>query len=208
MPEQLAAAAANALSLEALARQATERSAAEERCGSRRKEVERIKNCRTEVEQTEARIAGLRSKVTGAREAVKTAQGLQSQSTDALVSARKEEARADEADPSSAETNAQLRLTLAAGLCTLHSNGSITFWQPASSSMLLRQRSSICNSNRCAPTIHLQGLPRPRTRKGGQRGATTIRPLGAGSGDPGLRETGPICAGCRRSQGRVTGASA
>ena len=114
MQEQLAAATANALSLEVLARQATDRSAAEKQVRLAEEEVRRIKNCRTEVEQTEARIAGLRSKVTGAREAVKTAQGLQSQSADALVSAE-EEARADEADPSSAETNAQLRLTLAEG---------------------------------------------------------------------------------------------
>ena len=114
MQEQLAAAAANALSLEVLARQATDRSAAEKQVRLAEEEVRRIKNCRTEVEQTEARIVGLRSKVTGAREAVKTAQGLQSQSADALVSAE-EEARADEADPSSTQTNAQLRLTLAEG---------------------------------------------------------------------------------------------
>jgi hypothetical protein len=112
MQEQLAAAAANAVRLELLARQAGDRSAAEKQVRLAEEEVRRIKSCRTEVEQTEAKIVDLRSKVTGAREKAKKAQELQSQSANALVSAE-EEARADGADPSSTQTNAQLRQTLA-----------------------------------------------------------------------------------------------
>ena len=106
--EQWANATAHAASLQQLAQQATERSAAAELVRLAEQEVRRIKDLRTEVEATENRVAELTRKVAEAREAVDTARDRQKESDAALASAR-EAARAEEADPSESNTKLLLR---------------------------------------------------------------------------------------------------
>jgi hypothetical protein len=106
--EQWANAIARAASLQQLAQQATERSAAAELVRLAGQEVRRIKDLGTEVRATEDRVAELTRKMTGAREAVDTACDRQRKSDAALASAQ-EAARAEEADPSESNTKLLLR---------------------------------------------------------------------------------------------------
>ena len=106
--EQWANAIARAASLQQLAQQATERSAAAELVRLAEQEVRRIKDLGTEVGATEARVAELTRKVTAAREAVDRARDRQRESDAALASAQ-EAARAEEADPSESNTKLLLR---------------------------------------------------------------------------------------------------
>jgi hypothetical protein len=106
--EQWANAIARAASLQQLAQQATERSAAAELVRLAEQEVRRIKDLGTEVGATEARVAELTRKVTAAREAVDRARDRQRESDAALASAQ-EAARAEEADPSESSTKLLLR---------------------------------------------------------------------------------------------------
>ena len=106
--EQWANAIARAASLQQLAQQAMERSAAAELVRLAEQEVGRIKNLGTEVGATEARVAELTRKVTGAREAVDTARDRQRESDAALASAQ-EAVRTEEADPSESNTKLLLR---------------------------------------------------------------------------------------------------
>jgi hypothetical protein len=110
--EQWANAIARAASLQQLAQQAMERSAAAELVRLAEQEVRRIKDLGTEVGATEDRVAELTRKVTGAREAVDTARDRQRESDAALASAQ-EAARAEEADPSEGNTKLLLRRSLA-----------------------------------------------------------------------------------------------
>ena len=110
--EQWATATAHAASLELLARQAMERSAAEDRVRLAQEELQRIKDLRTEVEATERRIAELTREVAKAREALEDARRRQMQA-DAAVAAAEEAARAEESDPTHTDTQLQLRRALA-----------------------------------------------------------------------------------------------
>jgi hypothetical protein len=106
--EQWANAMALAGSLQQLAQQAMERSAAAELVRLAEQELRRIKDLGTEVGATEDRVAELTRKVTGAREALDTARDRQKKSDAALASAQ-EAARAEEADPSASNTKLLLR---------------------------------------------------------------------------------------------------
>jgi hypothetical protein len=106
--EQWANAVARAASLQQLARQAMERSAAAELVRLAEQEVRRIKDLGTEVVATEAIVSELTRKAAAAREAVETARGLQRQSEATLASAE-EAARAEQADPTESNTKLLLR---------------------------------------------------------------------------------------------------